>query len=209
MCDLILFDVNTDPAVLECRPGRSRSHLSPGRCQPAQGRERVRDRQYRPDRADAGAPLRSWGRTPVFVLSSSTQAELDNPYGQSKKAAEDAVLEFNGQDRGPGLRLSPARRLRQVDRGPTTTPWSPPSATTSPVGLTSPSTTRTGKWNWSTSTTWWPLSCGISMAPRILPGSATAWAGPSGSLWANWRADPPAACHPRDADGPRPCATTS
>jgi len=34
-------------------------------------------------------------RTPRIVISSSIQAELDNPYGRSKKAAEDAVLEYN------------------------------------------------------------------------------------------------------------------
>ena len=32
-------------------------------------------------------------RTPI-VLSSSTQAALDNPYGHSKRAAEDAVLDY-------------------------------------------------------------------------------------------------------------------
>jgi len=33
-------------------------------------------------------------KSPVFVLSSSTQAELDNPYGISKRAAEDLVFKF-------------------------------------------------------------------------------------------------------------------
>lgn len=32
------------------------------------------------------------GKRPPVVLSSSTQAALDNPYGASKRAAEDAVL---------------------------------------------------------------------------------------------------------------------
>ncbi len=35
------------------------------------------------------------GRKPVVVLSSSTQAELDNPYGRSKKVAEDLVLGYH------------------------------------------------------------------------------------------------------------------
>lgn len=35
------------------------------------------------------------GRRTPLVFSSSTQAELDNPYGRSKKAAEDAVLEYH------------------------------------------------------------------------------------------------------------------
>ncbi len=34
-------------------------------------------------------------RTPKIVLPSSSQAALDNPYGKSKKEAEDAVLEYH------------------------------------------------------------------------------------------------------------------
>lgn len=45
--------------------------------------------------------LEKLARTPIFVLSSSAQAELDNPYGQSKKAAESAVLEFNSKTGAP------------------------------------------------------------------------------------------------------------
>lgn len=41
------------------------------------------------------ARLERLGRQAVFVITSSSQAELDNPYGRSKKAAEDAVLAFN------------------------------------------------------------------------------------------------------------------
>ncbi len=38
--------------------------------------------------------LRRLERTPLFILSSSIQAVLDNPYGTSKRGAEDAVLKF-------------------------------------------------------------------------------------------------------------------
>lgn len=38
------------------------------------------------------AVLRGLGRTPKIVFSSSTQAELDNPYGSSKKQAEEALV---------------------------------------------------------------------------------------------------------------------
>jgi UDP-2-acetamido-2,6-beta-L-arabino-hexul-4-ose reductase len=38
--------------------------------------------------------LRELGRTPVIVMSSSVQAALDNPYGVSKRRAEDALSEF-------------------------------------------------------------------------------------------------------------------
>lgn len=38
--------------------------------------------------------LQEAGRRPLLVLSSSTQAALDNPYGRSKRAAEKAVFAF-------------------------------------------------------------------------------------------------------------------
>jgi UDP-2-acetamido-2,6-beta-L-arabino-hexul-4-ose reductase len=41
--------------------------------------------------------LRELGRAPVIVMSSSVQAELDNPYGVSKRHAEDALREFAAQ----------------------------------------------------------------------------------------------------------------
>jgi UDP-2-acetamido-2,6-beta-L-arabino-hexul-4-ose reductase len=37
------------------------------------------------------------GRTPPIGLSSSTQATIDNPYGISKRAAEDSVFEFGSK----------------------------------------------------------------------------------------------------------------
>ena len=43
------------------------------------------------------AILRELGRAPVIVMSSSVQAELDNPYGVSKRHAEDALREFAAQ----------------------------------------------------------------------------------------------------------------
>ncbi len=41
------------------------------------------------------------GRSVPLLLASSIQAELDNPYGKSKKAAEDIVLEWSGQTKSP------------------------------------------------------------------------------------------------------------
>ena len=41
--------------------------------------------------------LQRLGRKPLFVLSSSTQAALDNPYGISKRQAEEAVFDFGGE----------------------------------------------------------------------------------------------------------------
>jgi UDP-2-acetamido-2,6-beta-L-arabino-hexul-4-ose reductase len=46
--------------------------------------------------------LRRLGRTPLLVLSSSTQAALDNPYGLSKRQAEEAVFDF-GREAGTSV----------------------------------------------------------------------------------------------------------
>ena len=47
-------------------------------------------------------PCGGWSRTPLLVLSSSTQAALDNPYGLSKRQAEDAVFDF-GRETGASV----------------------------------------------------------------------------------------------------------
>jgi UDP-2-acetamido-2,6-beta-L-arabino-hexul-4-ose reductase len=46
--------------------------------------------------------LRRLGRAPILVLSSSTQAAMDNPYGLSKRQAEDAVFNF-GRETGASV----------------------------------------------------------------------------------------------------------
>ncbi len=46
--------------------------------------------------------LRQLGRTPLLLLSSSTQAALDNPYGLSKRQAEEAVFDF-GREAGASV----------------------------------------------------------------------------------------------------------
>lgn len=45
--------------------------------------------------------IRKTGRTIPLILSSSTQAEMDNPYGQSKRAAEQVVEQFAGETGNP------------------------------------------------------------------------------------------------------------
>jgi len=42
------------------------------------------------------------GRSPLFVLSSSSQAALDNPYGRSKRQAEEAIFDF-GRETGASV----------------------------------------------------------------------------------------------------------
>jgi len=49
---------------------------------------------------DLCARLRQLGRAPTFVLSSSVQAELDNPYGRSKRRAEEEVARFAADSGG-------------------------------------------------------------------------------------------------------------
>ncbi len=97
---LIPFDVNTDPAVLDAGLAESDLiyHLA-GVNRPKDvsefttGNTRLTERML--------ARLVELGRTPAFVISSSAQAELDNPYGRSKKVAEDAVLKFNNRTGAP------------------------------------------------------------------------------------------------------------
>jgi UDP-2-acetamido-2,6-beta-L-arabino-hexul-4-ose reductase len=43
--------------------------------------------------------LSRMGRTPLFLLSSSVQAALDNPYGLSKRQAEESVFDFGRETR--------------------------------------------------------------------------------------------------------------
>ena len=97
---LILFDVDTDPAVLDA--GLTESDLiyhMAGVNRPKDESEFVTGNTGLTEQILAH--LVELGRTPTFVLSSSAQAELDNPYGKSKKAAEDAVLKFNNKTGAP------------------------------------------------------------------------------------------------------------
>lgn len=47
------------------------------------------------------ARLEALGRRPLIVFSSSTQAEQDNPYGRSKRAAEDELTSFSRRTGAP------------------------------------------------------------------------------------------------------------
>ena len=97
---LILFDLNTEPAVLDAGLAEADLiyHLA-GVNRPRDVSEFVTGNTGLTEQMlDHLAEL---GRRPTFVISSSVQAELDNPYGRSKKAAEDAVLEFNNKTGAP------------------------------------------------------------------------------------------------------------
>jgi len=60
--------------------------------------------------AELCGKLRNFGRAPTLVFSSSIQAALDNPYGTSKREAEEVLLRF-GADNGAAIRIY---RLRNV-----------------------------------------------------------------------------------------------
>ena len=77
-----------------------------------------------------GARSRPAGRAPV-VFSSSTQAALDNPYGRSKRAAEDALLRYAAGDRRARPSSSACPTCSANGPARTTTRRSRPSATTS------------------------------------------------------------------------------
>jgi len=97
---LIRFDVNTEPGVLDAGLAEADLvyHLA-GINRPKDESEFVTGNTALTEQMLAR--LAELGRLPVFVLSSSTQAELDNPYGRSKKAAEEAVLKFNDKTGAP------------------------------------------------------------------------------------------------------------
>ncbi|RJO72600.1 MAG: SDR family oxidoreductase [Myxococcales bacterium] len=97
---LILFDVASAPAVLEAGLAEADLvyHLA-GVNRPKDESEFMTGNAGLTERMLAR--LAELGRTPTFVLASSAQAELDNPYGRSKKAAEDAVLKFNNETSAP------------------------------------------------------------------------------------------------------------
>ena len=54
--------------------------------------------------------LRQLGRAPKIVFSSSIQADLDNPYGASKRKAEEALREF-GVESGACVRIYRLKNL--------------------------------------------------------------------------------------------------
>lgn len=80
--------------------------------------------EFKTGNADFSASLCSQlaalDRRPVLVLSSSIQAALDNPYGVSKREAEEAVQRWardQGQGAGGGGKGQKAKGKEQEDKG--------------------------------------------------------------------------------------------
>ncbi len=138
------------------RPGAAPTVVVPPRRRQPPARIRRSSPRATPDFTEAlcdalggGWPRGAGGRTPR-----PPRPALDNPYGRSKRAAEEALLRLRAR--------APARRCTSFGcptcsasgAGPTTTRPSPRSATTSRAACRSASTTRPRRCSWSTSTTW-------------------------------------------------------
>ena len=74
----------------------------------------VRRRQCRPDGTLVRMSLAASGRTIPVILSRRPRRMLDNPYGRSKRAAEEALWRYADSDRHAGACVSPAQCVRQV-----------------------------------------------------------------------------------------------
>ena len=98
--DLILFefDKDTDPSLLDsyCKEADFVFHLA-GVNRPKEQSEFMEGNfGFTSELLDT---LKKHNNTCPIILSSSIQAELDNPYGESKKAGEDLLLEY-GKETG-------------------------------------------------------------------------------------------------------------
>ena len=181
---LILFDVNTEPAVLNAGLAEADFiyHLA-GVNRPKDESEFVTGNTGMTERMLAR--LSELGRPQTFVLSSSAQAVLDNPYGKSKKAAEDAVLKFNdktgapvciyrfpgifGKGSRPNYNTVVATFCHNIARG---------------LDITVNDPNREMELVYIDDVV--AAFLRHSMVPPILPGSATVLTGPSESHSANW-----------------------
>lgn len=76
--------------------------------------------------------LKKYGNTCPVMISSSTQAALDNPYGESKRAGEQLLFEYPGK-RVQRYWCTASRMFSANGAAPTITARWPLSATTSPM----------------------------------------------------------------------------
>lgn len=78
------------------------------------------------------ARLATLGRSVKFVLSSSTQASQENPYGVSKRQAEEAVAHYCAITGAEGI-IYRLKTSSASGAGPIIIPSPPPSVLTSPM----------------------------------------------------------------------------
>lgn len=94
--EVLAFDLDTDPALLDeyCKAADFVFHLA-GVNRPKDTAEFMEGNfGFTSELLDC---LKKHKNTCPLMISSSTQAALDNPYGQSKKAGEDLVFEYGRQ----------------------------------------------------------------------------------------------------------------
>ena len=98
--EILRFDVGTDPGVLDDGAARADVvfHLA-GVNRPKDDAEFVAGNVDLT--ADLIGRIEAAARKPVFVLSSSIQADRDNPYGRSKLGAEQAVIAWHERSGAP------------------------------------------------------------------------------------------------------------
>lgn len=101
LTDLLEFDVDTDPVLLDEYAATCDFvfHLA-GVNRPKEQSEFMEGNFG--FTSELLAKLKLAGNKAPIVLSSSTQAELDNPYGQSKKAGEELLLDYG---KAEGVRI--------------------------------------------------------------------------------------------------------
>ncbi|NBK26009.1 MAG: NAD-dependent epimerase/dehydratase family protein, partial [Spirochaetia bacterium] len=92
--DIYLYDVDTDPSLLDtyCTDCEFIFHLA-GVNRPQDPKEFMEGNYgFTSLLLDS---LKKHGNASPILISSSIQAELDNPYGRSKKAGEDLLLSYS------------------------------------------------------------------------------------------------------------------
>ena len=98
--DIYLYDVDTDPSLLGtyCKDCEFVYHLA-GVNRPKDSKEFMEGNYgFTSLLLDS---LKRHGNTSPILISSSIQAELDNPYGRSKKAGEDLLLSYSTETGSP------------------------------------------------------------------------------------------------------------
>lgn len=92
-CDIFEYDRDTDPSLLDayCEKADFVFHLA--------GVNRPKEKSEFMEgnfgfTSDLLASLKKYNNTCPVMISSSIQAELDNPYGESKKAGEDLLFDY-------------------------------------------------------------------------------------------------------------------
>ncbi len=132
--------------------------------------------------------LRQAGRATPIVLSSSIQAELDNPYGVSKRQAEEVLARLRRAQRSAGADLPAEQRLWQVVPAQLQLGGGHLLPQHRPRPADHHLRSQPGSWNWSMWTMWWRAFWRRSSPAKAAPGVAYREVTPSYTvtLGASW-----------------------